>query len=223
MELIRYWEIIRKRWWLIAGLTLVVAAVTAATYDWSPAPTYAATFRLNVGLEPVPPQGAGYDYNLLDTWKASEYFMDDLASAVRGADFARRVAARMGDETLNPAGAFGASTDHRVLSVSAAWSDAEQLGLMANAAVSVLQEEGQHLVGPLGDARPELRLIDPPVVVRVGRSLKDKLDVPIRLGLALAAGIALAFLLEYLDTSVRDQGEVEDLGIRVLAQIPRRR
>jgi hypothetical protein len=87
----------------------------------------------------------------------------------------------------------------------------------------VLNEEAAALVGPLGDARPVLRLIDPPVVVPVGRGLRDKLEVPIRLGLAVLAGIAGAFLLDYLDRSVRGPDELEKMGLPVLARIPRHR
>jgi capsular polysaccharide biosynthesis protein len=36
-------------------------------------------------------------------------------------------------------------------------------------------------------------------------------------------GVAGAFLLDYLDASVRGQEEIEALGIQVLAQIPRHR
>jgi capsular polysaccharide biosynthesis protein len=223
MELIRYWRVVYRRWWLIAGLVCIVAVVSLATHDWSPVPVYTVTFRLNVGLEPVPPAGASYEYNPLDVWMTSEYFMDDLASAVRGVDYAHRVAQRIASEDLNPAGAFASATEHRVLTVSIVWGDAEQLAHIANAAVLVLQEEAADLVGPLGRADPVLRLIDPPVVMPVGRSLRDKLDIPIRLGLAFLAGIAGAFLLDYLDTSVRDQGEIEEMGIRVLAQVPRHR
>jgi capsular polysaccharide biosynthesis protein len=147
--------------------------------------------------------------------------MDDLASAVRGADYARRVAGRLGEEGIALAGVFGAATEHRVLTVWVTWGDREQLARIANAAVVVLGEEASELVGPLGRGRPVLRLIDPPVVVPVGRSLRDKLDIPIRLGLALVVGIAGAFTLEYLDTSVHDQGEIEAMGISVLARIPR--
>jgi hypothetical protein len=223
MELIRYWRIVYRHRWVIAGLLVVVALVSAATYDWSPPAMFSTTFRFNVGLEPVPPAGAEYVYNPHDIWMASEYLMDDLASAVRGSDYAHRVAVRMGEAGMNLAGRFGATTEHRVLTVSATWGDRAQLELIANAAVAVLNEEAGQLVGPLGEARPVLRLIEPPVVVPVGRSLKDKLDIPIRLGLALLVGIAGAFLLEYLDGSVRTSAEVEELGIAVLGQIPRRR
>ncbi|MBN1640046.1 MAG: hypothetical protein JXA09_02330 [Anaerolineae bacterium] len=223
MELTRYWRIVYRRWWLSAGLLLVVAVVSGVTYDWSPAPRYTTSFRFNVGIVPAAPGGATYEYNPLDVWQTSEYLMDDLAAAVRGAEFARRVAARLETPGVNLAGMFGAATDHRVLTVSILWTDAAQLADVANAAIQVLQEEGGELVGPLGAAAPVLRLIDPPVVVPVGRSLKDKLDLPIRLGLALAVGVGAAFLVEYLDTTVRGAEEVEGLGIPVLAQIPRRR
>jgi capsular polysaccharide biosynthesis protein len=41
--------------------------------------------------------------------------------------------------------------------------------------------------------------------------------------LALAVGLGLAFLLDYLDDSLRDAAEAEALGWRVLAEIPRKR
>jgi capsular polysaccharide biosynthesis protein len=221
MELIRYWTIVYRRWWLVMGLLVIVGTASSISFDWSPDEAYVASFRVNVGLEPIPPDDAAYEYNPLEVWMASEYFMDDLASAVRRTDYARRVAARLGEEDINLAGVFGSSTEYRVLTVSITWGNDEQLAQIANAAVAVLQEESNALVGPLGKARPVLRLIDPPVVVPVGRSLKDRLDIPIRLGLALVAGVAGAFLLDYLDATIRDQHEVEALGIPVLAQIPR--
>jgi capsular polysaccharide biosynthesis protein len=223
MELIRYWHIIRRRWWLIVALPAIVGAVSLLTYDWSPPQRFTSSLRFNVGLEPVPPPDAEYVYNPLDVWRAAEYLMDDLASAVRGADFARRVEARMAESGVNLAGAFSSATEYRVLTVSVQWGDAEQLARISNATVEVLNQEAGGLVGPLGDARPVLRLIDPPVVVSVGHSLRDKLDIPIRLGLALFAGVAGAFLLEYIDTSVRGRDELESMGISVLGQIPRHR
>ena len=95
MELIRYLQIIYRRWWLIAALLLVVGVVSLVTFDWSPATVFTTSFRVNVGLEPKPPQGVPYEYNPFDVWRTSEYFMDDLASAIRGADYARRVADRL--------------------------------------------------------------------------------------------------------------------------------
>jgi capsular polysaccharide biosynthesis protein len=53
-------------------------------------------------------------------------------------------------------------------------------------------------------------------------SLTQRLDLPVRLLLALVAGLALAFLLEYLDDNVRDRAELEALGVTVLAEVPKK-
>ena len=51
--------------------------------------------------------------------------------------------------------------------------------------------------------------------------LRERLDLPLRLLLALAAGVALAFLLDYLDDSVRSAAELEEMGLAVVGEIPR--
>jgi capsular polysaccharide biosynthesis protein len=38
----------------------------------------------------------------------------------------------------------------------------------------------------------------------------------------LAGGVALAFLVDYLDPSVRERADVEALGLKVLAEVPKR-
>jgi len=223
MELVCYWNVIRRRWWLVAGLLLVVGLFSLVTHDWSPETSYTCSFRFNVGLAPIPPDEAEYKYDPLGVWTASEYLMDDLASAVRGRAYAERVVERMGAADVSLAGRFGAVTEHRVLTVSVAWGDAAQLADIANAAVWVLQQEAAQFVGAVGQAEPVLRLIDPPAIAPVGPSLKQKLDLPIRLSLAVVAGVAGAFLLDYLDMSIRGREEIEAMGIQVLAQIPRHR
>ena len=42
-----------------------------------------------------------------------------------------------------------------------------------------------------------------------------------RLLIALAAGIGLAFLAEYLDNRVRSREDVEELGLTVVGEIPK--
>lgn len=53
-------------------------------------------------------------------------------------------------------------------------------------------------------------------------SLTERLNLPIRLLLALAAGLALVFLLDYLDDSIRSGKELEAMGIPVLAEVPKK-
>jgi len=101
------------------------------------------------------------------------------------------------------------------------WGDAAQAQKIAEAAVKNLSENNGKYFAQLGSAGAMLTVIDKPVVSPVGRSLRDQLDIPIRVVIALLAGIALAFMLDYLDTSVRDARDAESLGLRVIGEIPR--
>ena len=66
-------------------------------------------------------------------------------------------------------------------------------------------------------------MIDPPTISLVGPSLRQRLDLPLRTILALVAGIGLAFLLDYLDDTIRGRTDIEALGLPILAEIPQAR
>jgi hypothetical protein len=91
---------------------------------------------------------------------------------------------------------------------------------IAEAVGAAVKDGGADYFPQLLGVEAEAVLIDGPGIGQVGRSLRDKLDLPIRLFVALVAGVALAFLWDYLDDTVRDRGEVESLGVSVLAEIP---
>ena len=67
----------------------------------------------------------------------------------------------------------------------------------------------------------DIRIIDPPVVSAVGRPAREQLDLPLRVLLALVAGVALAFLWHYLDNTVHDETDLEQIGLPVLGKVPR--
>jgi capsular polysaccharide biosynthesis protein len=75
----------------------------------------------------------------------------------------------------------------------------------------------------LGTPGALIKVIDPPSPpTQNSISLTQRLDLPVRLLLALAAGLALIFLLDYLDDSVRGKAELEAMGIPVLAEVPKK-
>ena len=98
------------------------------------------------------------------------------------------------------------------------WSEVKR-GI-AEAAAQVLQEEGPGYFAQVGVGGARMAVIDAPAVWPVPRSLRERLDLPLRLFLALLAGLALTFLLDYLDDTVRDRRELETMGLTVLAEIP---
>jgi len=60
-------------------------------------------------------------------------------------------------------------------------------------------------------------------VGEIGPGLRQKLELPLRLLIALAAGIGLAFLAHYLDDRIRSREDLDGLGLPVIGEIPRRR
>jgi capsular polysaccharide biosynthesis protein len=44
----------------------------------------------------------------------------------------------------------------------------------------------------------------------------------VKIGLALVVGVVLALLWHYLDPTVREAGELEEMGLAVLAEIPKK-
>lgn len=228
MELRTYWKIIIRRWWLPMGLALLVGVLTLAMQKpWQPRPvTYSATMRFNVGIRPERIPGI-YTYDRYYTMLTSEYLVDDLGEIVRSQAFASAVSSRLAGQGISvPAGAIGASTQpgklHRILTVNVGWGDEAQLRAIAEAITATLTESSADFFGQFSAEEADIRLIDPPTVGAVGRPAREQLDLPLRVLVGLAAGLALAFLLDYLDDSVRDRDELAGMGLTVLGEIPRK-
>lgn len=219
MELRQYWRIVWRRWWLIAALLIVVLVASLLTYT-QPEPVYVASMRFAIGIEGEEPVDAVSGEGRSDAWLASEYLADDLSEVVKGGDFAARISQQVGFDV--PAGAIFASREHCIMTVTVTWRDRDQVQAIAEAVGAAVQDGGADYFPQLVGVEAKAVLIDGPGIGQAGRSLKDKLDLPIRLFVALVAGVALAFLWDYLDDTVRDRSEVEAMGMKVLGEIPRR-
>lgn len=219
MELRQYWGIIWRRWWLIAILVGVVLVVSLITYQ-EPEPVYVATMRFAIGIEGEEPVKAASGEGRSDAWLASEYLADDLSEVLKGGDFAARISQRTG--FVVPAGAIFASREHRIMTVNITWSDGAQVQAIAEAVGAAVQDGGTDYFPQLSGIQAQAVLIDGPGIGQAGRSLRQKLDLPIRLFVALVAGVALAFLWEALDDTVRGRQDMESLGAPVLGEIPRK-
>lgn len=219
MELREYWRIIWRRWWLIAALLGIVLVVSMVAYR-EPQPIYLATMRFTIGIEGSEPVSIVSGDGRSDAWLASEYLADDLSEVLKGGDFAARIGEQVGFPV--PAGAIFASREHRIMTVSVTWPDHAQVQAIAETVGAAVEDGGADYFPQLAGVEAKAVLIDGPGIGQVGRSLKEKLDLPLRLLVALVAGVALAFLWDYLDDTVRERADVEALGVAVLGEIPRK-
>jgi capsular polysaccharide biosynthesis protein len=228
MELRAYVAVLRRRWWLpalLVGLTLALTVL--GQRPWQPRPpVYALGLSFSVGVQPQ--AGAGeYNYDGYYSALASEYLIDDFSEIVKGSAFAAEVSRRLVEQGITVApGSIQGSTQagklHRILTLTLYGGDPAQLSAIADA-VSGAMTEAAHLFMPrLLAEQGAVYLVNRGQPAVIGPSLRQRLDLPLRLALALVAGVLVIFLLEYLDDRLRDRRQLEALGIPVLAEIPRR-
>ena len=224
MELRGYWQILKRRWLLVIIPTAVVLAIGLLTYR--PAePAYNAGIRFIAGQAPLAGSNIS-DEQRLANWKTSEYVVNTLADWVKGGQFAALVSKDLKDQGIVVApGAIVAGTasdsTRSMMVLSMNYHDGLQLEQIMQAAARVLIEENDKGLPQLGGEAAELVQLDPPIVNQVPAGITKQLELPLRIVLALVAGFGLAFLVDYLDPTVRGRRELEMIGYVVIGEIPK--
>ncbi len=227
MELHTYFRILKRWWWIPTGLfllTLVFSLIT--TRPWQPRPpTYALSMSFSVGVRPqhLPDQ---FTYDGYYTALSSEYLIDDFSEIVKGSEFARVVSQHLADQGIQVApGQIQGSTQtgelHRILTVTLYDGDPHRLEAIADAVAATMTQDAHLFMPRLLEDQGAVYLINRGTVVPVGPGLKQRLDLPLRLVLALLAGVGLAFLVNYLLPRIYTRDDLEALGIDVMGEIPR--
>lgn len=225
MELRTYIKILIRRWWLVAAPVVVVAAYLLATYR-PPGTIYQVVIRFAAGTQPA---GLSEDYDRYYPWLASEYIANGLADIAMTGAFSQAISQRLSEAGIDIAdsaiqGAIVTDNAQSVMVIYVTWPDPDQIVAIAYAISAELTKNAAAYYPQLANIEPAVRRLDPPRPVPVPPGLRAHLAGPaIRLGLALAVGLAFAFLWHYLDPSVHDASELEQLGLQVLTTIPKER
>ncbi len=224
MELRRYWQVLKRRWPLVLIPAILVLAVGILTYR-APAPVYTAGVRFIAGQTPVPSTNLRDEQRYFN-WLTSEYIVNGLTDWVRGGEFAAAVSNYLSDQgqdvpaTVIQAGMV-ADNARSMLTLSLSHSDPQVLEAMMDGVISVLVTQNAAALPQLGGENAQLTQLDQPVVNQASPAIRSRIDLPLRILIALLAGIGLALLVEYLDPTVRDRQELQDLGLVVLGEIPK--
>ncbi len=218
MELRRYWQIILRYWPVVVVLTLV-GALAAYQYYKSNPPTYQASAVINIYQEASPND----TYSGIYADQASEYAADDFIKIIQGNTFMKAVADQLKEIQVNLSpdelkGMVTVERKHRELTITTTNNDSTTALRVARSVSAVLKNDapsyikGRPVVATVLDSPAEASLTG-------GRSV---LQAGIRLLAGLLSGLGLAFLLSYLDNSVRSKAEAEEiLGLPVLGMLVR--
>ncbi|HUE75835.1 MAG TPA: hypothetical protein VMP10_03325 [Chloroflexota bacterium] len=221
MELRAYWQIILRRWPIVVGLTLLALVFSAATLMLSqPAQSYQAVVRLAVRPEATTNWSAA-GYGEYYRYVASEYLNDDIVEIIQSPAFIKSIQASLAQHPEGPpSGSIKASKAHRVLILavnSSRESDALRIAEAASEHITPYFES-------LTDQNPAITVIDSPTVTALGSVQRGAFDVVLRALLGLFAGLALVFLLDYMDDTVRNGAEASRLtGLPLLGELPTER
>ena len=222
MELRDYGAVVLRYWKLIVSLTAATFVASLVLALVGPA-AYKAEYSLAVSTSPEPRTGAYFTYNNYYDWLAAEYLADDLSRLIESQAFAEDVARVLGDASLGSevSSATRARKTHRILDVTVIAGSPERALAIAQAQEQVLSSKLGEYLAQLKSDNGQVRMINRPTVGRANTTLGLVLQVGLRTLVGLLAGVGLAFLLNYLDGSVRGRREVEQLlGAQVIGEIP---
>ena len=230
MELRRYWEIVWRRWPVVLAVPLLVAAGSLALFLSRPV-TYTSRARIQLTLVPQQADNPNFfRYNDYYKYLATEYAADDLVEVLNGNVFTDAVARTLqGPDFTLPIGAeqirgaLDVTRKHRVLQIEATTGEREWAVALARAAALTLQRDPlQYFAhgdsGVKVDAAP--LVIEQPLAAQSNR-VRSLFNIAVQTLLGLVAGVGLAFLLEYLDDTLRGaEAAGRTLGLPVVGQIP---
>jgi len=137
VELITFWQIVKRRWWLVALPLLVTALLTlpALRTALNPPARYEVRVRLTAAAPPGT-EGAIADAPYQDTsyvvWLASEYVAVNLPHWITSDSFAQEVSMMLAGEGLSLSaadleGAFAADSYRSIITLYVQWDDAAQI------------------------------------------------------------------------------------------------
>jgi len=223
LELREYWAILARRWQLIAVVTALAFVASAAMVMLGPT-YYQAELRLSVGIKPEQQQGNYYMYDQYYTWLTAEYMVDDFGEVIKSDSFAKDVSARLGEKV--PAGSIKrdlkVTRSHRILTVDVTTDNPTMSQELGQAIKDTLQTQAPNYFAQLQTQGASLRIIDDPTAQPEMSLVRRVLEIGLRTVVGLLGAVALAFLLHYLDPTMRTASEAErQLGLPVLAEIPR--
>ncbi len=212
---------------VVIGTFLVALVVAAASVYLIPqvAAPYQAALILSIEPRATPESSDYYSHDYY-SYLASEFLNDDLIDTVESSAFLQRVRERLKDYPGGaPTGSIEGKKAHRVLHLTISSPTSAGALALAKAVEDVLTSPDAKttIFDPLSmQENPMVTVISPPEIVSGPAGRSAILNLAARSLVGLAVGIGLAFLLAYLDDTVK-QGELSKLlDLPVLGEIPGR-
>ena len=228
MELRHYWEIIWQRRLLVIGFIILsfLASVVSVTSISQPVTTYQGIVRISAKPTNIP-QKSYETYGEYYLFVASEYLNDDIIHIVESEGFLGALKRKYGTRPEGgPNGSIKGKKAHRVMSFTVTSEREIDAMVIAQGIVDLLAnptDTDPKYIQMLTDQDPKITMVEAPSVTVLSSPLRrGAFDIAVRTSIGIIVALALAFLLYYLDDTLRDRREAERYtGLSVLGEIPR--
>lgn len=226
MEIRDLLSAIQRRWRIVAFVTLL-ALVVGGFFTLRGPLAWESTIRLAVSTgadtrADAPPYVYYRDYY---AWLASEYLADDITEVIKSDAFLSDVAAHLNEPLTGSSirHALRAKKTHRIVDVTVQAPTADQARRIAGAIAEVIRTQGSKYLRQLATANSQIAVIDGPDTLPATTTPSQALDIGLRGALGLLAGLFLAWIVDYIDSTLRTSADVQRaLGLPILGEIPER-
>lgn len=215
MQLKDFLKVIQKRWW-VALLVGIIAATTAYGYSLTQPKTYESV--INVKGDPARPD---------------EGLNNAIKSAVRGypalltsATLAQKIDERgkfdLGADAISAKIKPQAIPDSYMLKITVSDTDRLRAARIADTAADIIKEDNLSKWATVpDDSKIFFDKISPATVPDRPSSPRTNLNTGAGLALGLVLGLILIFVLEFFDTSLKTEEDVERFtGLNVIGVVP---
>ncbi|WP_088188386.1 Wzz/FepE/Etk N-terminal domain-containing protein [Desulfosporosinus sp. FKA] len=220
IDLRQYWEVLKKRWLIVIALPLIAALTSGIISYYIIKPVYQASTTLIVGKKATEEGAAAaqmLDNNVL---LANQQLAKTYATIARSRTVEENVIKdlnlTMTAEQLDGLIAVDQVNTTEILEIKVDNTDPERAASIANDIASEFSKAVIEI-----KKVDSVSIVDKAVTPDIPVKPNKRLNILIAFVVGLMAAAGLAFLLEYLDNTVKTSQDVENLlGIPVLGVIP---
>ncbi|TDT46091.1 YveK family protein [Fonticella tunisiensis] len=216
MELYQIMETIKRRLLLIAVITILSTSISAAISYFYITPQYKATTTLIIGKMPDQADQKIQYSDIMMYQKLVKTYVEIAKSEGVAEKTVERLSLNLSPEKLRSKLTAAPASDTEVLYLSIVDEKPEEAAFIANGLAEVFMKRVKELMKV-----ENVQIIDYAKVPKSPIKPKPLLNTAIGFFLGIMISLGVAFLLEYMDSTVKDADDVEDnLELPVIGIIP---
>ena len=217
MELREYFQIVKKRWLLVVVITLLASLISALISYFFIKPTYKADISVIIGSTSSAGEETGQSYNdVLMYQKIVQSYTEIAKTRLVAEDVIDSLDLDMSSTQLINMISVSVKSNTEILNITVKADEAALARNIANQYAKSLKKVSM-------DIRKidNVQLMDDAVLPTSPDSPRPLLNIAIAFFLGLMLSIGIIFLIEYLDSTIKSQDELEKMfNLPVLGSIP---